>query len=168
MAKENYAVRLETEEINDIKQLASEKGITQGEVHSLMLKALKEKDLKATVPGRADDIDAFNAGLSSLKDLFYASISFASLAKKDAEQEGKEKLEMANRTIKDLQIQTDAFKEQVEHLKHDIHVLTDDKVSLQSEVARLVKVVEEKDVMIKSLQANAKLMEKLESLVADK
>ena len=111
--------------------------------------------MKEKVPGRADDIDAFKAGLKQLNDLYFSSVDMAILAKTTAEQELKVELDTKTRTIADLQAKQDELKERIAKLEEGLNTATNENNQLQIEIKKMNETIADKDALIQSLKNNA-------------
>ena len=145
MATKTTSVRAEEETIEKFDKLAEEYNITKTDLFPQLLEAYQEKKLKEKVPGRADDIDAFRAGLKQIKDLYFSSIDMAVLAKTTGEKELNVELKTKTRTIADLQ----AKQEEA------LNTATAENNKLTIEVGKLNDSINEKDTLIQSLKNNA-------------
>ena len=155
MATKTTSVRAEEETIEKFDKLAEEYNITKTDLFPQLLEAYQEKKLKEKVPGRADDIDAFKAGLKQLNDLYFSSVDMAILAKTTAEQELKVELDTKTRTIADLQTKQDELKERIAELEAALNTATTENNRLTIEVGKLNDAINEKDTLIQSLKNNA-------------
>ncbi len=155
MATKTTSVRAEEETIEKFDKLAEEYNITKTDLFPQLLEAYQEKKLKEKVPGRADDIDAFRAGLKQIKDLYFSSIDMAVLAKTTAEKELNVELKTKTRTIADLQAKQDELKERIVKLEEALNTATAENNKLTIEVGKLNDSINEKDTLIQSLKNNA-------------
>lgn len=155
MATKTTSVRAEEETIEKFDKLAEEYNITKTDLFPQLIEAYQEKKLKEKVPGRADDIDAFKAGLKQLNDLYFSSVDMAILAKTTVEQELKMELETRTRTIADLQAKQDELKEQIEKLEQALDTATSENNRLLVEINKMNDAIAEKDTLIQSLKNNA-------------
>ena len=124
MATKTTSVRAEEETIEKFDKLAEEYNITKTDLFPQLLEAYQEKKLKEKVPGRADDIDAFRAGLKQIKDLYFSSIDMAVLAKTTGEKELNVELKTKTRTIADLQAKQEELKERIVKLEEALNTAT--------------------------------------------
>ena len=155
MATKTTSVRAEEETIEKFDKLAEEYNITKTDLFPQLIEAYQEKKLKEKVPGRADDIDAFKAGLKQLNDLYFSSVDMAILAKTTAEQELKVELDTKTRTIADLQAKQDELKERIAKLEEGLNTATAENNQLQIELKKLNETIVDKDALIQSLKNNA-------------
>jgi len=157
MATKTTSVRSNEENIERFDKLAEEYNITKTDLFPQLLEAFEEKKLKEKVPGRADEMDAFKAGLKQLHDLYFSSVDMSVLAKTKAEQELKVELDTKTRTIADLQAKQDELKERIAKLEEDLNTATNENNQLQVEIKKLTMTIDEKDVLIQSLKNNAEV-----------
>ena len=155
MATKTTSVRAEEETIEKFDKLAEEYNITKTDLFPQLIEAYQEKKLKEKVPGRADDIDAFKAGLKQLNDLYFSSVDMAILAKTTAEQELKVELDTKTRTIADLQAKQDELKERIAKLEEGLNTATNENNQLQIEIKKMNETIADKDALIQSLKNNA-------------
>ena len=155
MATKPISVRAEEETIEKFDKLAEEYNITKTDLFPQLIEAYQEKKLKEKVPGRADDIDSFKAGLKQLNDLYFASIDMAVLAKTTAEKELKVELDTKTRTIADLQAKQDELLERIAKLEEGLNVATTENLNLKQEAEKLTKTIADKETLIQSLKNNA-------------
>lgn len=155
MATKTTSVRAEEETIEKFDKLAEEYNITKTDLFPQLLEAYQEKKLKEKVPGRADDIDAFKAGLKQLNDLYFSSVDMAILAKTTAEQELKVELDTKTRTIADLQAKQDELNERIAKLEEALNTATVENNRLTIEVGKLNDTIKEKDTALRNSQAAA-------------
>ena len=155
MATKTTSVRAEEETIEKFDKLAEEYNITKTDLFPQLLEAYQEKKLKEKVPGRADDIDAFRAGLKQIKDLYFSSIDMAVLAKTTGEKELNVELKTKTRTIADLQAKQEELKERIVKLEEALNTATAENNKLNIEVGKLNDSINEKDTLIQSLKNNA-------------
>lgn len=154
MATKTTSVRAEEETIEKFDKLAEEYNITKTDLFPQLIEAYQEKKLKEKVPGRADDIDAFKAGLKQLNDLYFSSVDMAILAKTTAEQELKVELDTKTRTIADLQAKQDELKERIAKLEEGLNTATNENNQLQIEIKKLNETIADKDALIQSMKQN--------------
>lgn len=155
MATKTTSVRAEEENIERFDKLAEEYNITKTDLFPQLLEAFEEKKLKEKVPGRADELDAFKAGLKQLHDLYFSSVDMAVLAKTKAEQELKVELDTKTRTIADLQARQDELNERIAKLEETLNTATNENSQLQIEIKKLTETIIDKDALIQSLKNNA-------------
>ena len=159
MATKTTSVRAEEETIEKFDKLAEEYNITKTDLFPQLIEAYQEKKLKEKVPGRADDIDAFKAGLKQLNDLYFSSVDMAILAKTTAEQELKVELDTKTRTIADLQAKQDELKERIAKLEEGLNTATNENNQLQIEIKKMNETIADKDALIQSLKNNAAVVD---------
>ncbi len=165
MATKTTSVRAEEETIEKFDKLAEEYNITKTDLFPKLLEAYQEKKLKEKVPGRADDIDAFKAGLKQINDLYFSSIDMAILAKTTAEQELKVELDTKTRTIADLQAKQDELTECIEKLEEGLNTATNENSQLKIEIKKLTENINDKDALIQSLKNNAAAVDAVGAIV---
>lgn len=88
MAKDKtLSVRCDEATEQRFSMLAEQSGLPKAVLLPEMMNAWETQQLKERVPGRADDIDAFHAGVKQLTNLYLASVDGALMAKVAAKAE---------------------------------------------------------------------------------
>ena len=164
MATKVFSVRTDEETFEMINKLVEENKLTKTELQSIAIAAAAEKFLKEKIPGRSDEIDAFETGLKQLRNLYFSSIDMAILAKTTAAKELRVELETRTRTIADLQAKQDELKARIEQLEKALDASTNENNGLQVENTKLKETIADKDALIQSLKNSQAAVNAVETL----
>ena len=158
-------VRCEEEvqkEFNELYEIGD--FVTKGEAMKAAVSALKLQLLKKDLPGRIDEIDAFNSSLESLKSFYKNSLELAVSAKKIATKNLEVELETKTRIISDQQQKVDELNLRIENLQNTVNDSNEEKLALQKELDRVNALIIDKDALIQSLKNSLAAVDAVEAL----
>ena len=149
--------KLVNDDVKDLKMAFNElyeigDFVTKGEAMKAAVSALKLQLLKKDLPGRIDEIDAFNSSLESLKSFYKNSLELAVSAKKIATKNLEVELETKTRIISDQQQKVDELNLRIENLQNTVNDSNEEKLALQKELDRVNALIIDKDALIQSLK----------------
>lgn len=146
MAKDKtISVRCDEATEQRFSLLAEQSGLPKAALLPEMMKLWETQQLKLRVPGRADDIDAFNAGIKQLTNLYIASVDGAVLAKAAAKAEWQVEEESYRKEVALLLKKQDELQEMNVAQAKELQELREENARLVKENETLKNTVEEKE-----------------------
>ena len=123
---EVFSVRADKETIEKFNAIVEKSGFKKADLLPALIATWEAEEDRNLLPGRADEIDAFDALLKQVRTSYRNSLQLAVLAKDTAIKEVTESINEKNATIKTLQDNADAVKilELVKDLKHILPLQT--------------------------------------------
>lgn len=149
-----FSVRSDQETIEKFTSIAEKSGMKKSEVLPALIAVWESEEVKQKLPGRAEEIDAFDELLKQTRTAYHSSLQLAMLAKETGQKEAAVEMEMKSRTIRDLQKKQDEQEAVLKAKEDKIQTLTKEIERLTADVERLNESIAEKNANIKTLQAN--------------
>ncbi|MDY6290705.1 MAG: hypothetical protein SPL86_04385 [Succiniclasticum sp.] len=163
---EVFSVRADKETIEKFNAIVEKSGFKKADLLPALIATWEAEEDRNLLPGRADEIDAFDALLKQVRTSYRNSLQLAVLAKDTAIKEVSVSLEAKDRTIVELQKQIDGLNNTIAEKDNAIVSITEENKKLHAEVVQLTESINEKNATIKTLQDNADAVKILE-LVKD-
>lgn len=169
MAKDKtLSVRCDDATEQKFTRLAEQSGMPKADLLPAMMNVWETQQLKERVPGRADDIDAFMAGIKQLSNLYLASVDGAILAKATAKAEW-ELEEKGYRKEKAILIQKqDELLAKIDALTKEIHQLKEDNTRLITENEKFKAAEKEKVDTVSEIREVKEIIKKLQEASGEK
>lgn len=163
---EVFSVRTDKETIEKFNAIVEKSGLKKVDLLPALITTWEAEEDRSLLPGRADEIDAFDTLLNQVRTSYRNSLQLAVLAKETAIKEASVSLDAKDRTIVELQKQIDDLNNTIAEKENTIVSITEENKNLHSEVVQLNASINEKNSTIKTLQDNAEAVKILE-LVKD-
>ena len=141
-------------------RLADSAGMSNGDLLSEMLTERENAQTVEKMPGRSDDINAFDTSLETLRSLYIASLAIVDTERAETEAKIEARLQGHTTTI-------DNLNKTIKELEMHIADISSENEELKKKNKEQKKVIEEKESLIQSLRKIIDESSKVQSMVVE-
>ena len=155
-----YAIQVSDADRERFDAIAEASDVSKSVIFSQLLDLYQEQHLAEQMPGREDDIKAFDASVDALKSLYRSALVLVDVEKENSKRAIVSATEVANNTIKKQNEELEKTQLVVADLLEQVEKLTKSNEALEKSLA-------EKESVIKALQKSIDENNKVQSMVAE-